>query len=237
MYKLSKWLVLTLLLPTLAIAGFGDEEGGDGDGGDGGDVTVVIDVDNGGGSGGGGGGSGQSASLNFPDPIYVSDSASALTSGADTFDNNILSIVSGLDAKLKDSSVGFSGFTTVNGVYALVVPTVEKKAIVEKTVALGVPAGFYVSEKAFKPGSNTLTAEGIKFFDSITLQDGDLAVILGSSAKATVVAAVLAARGINSDQILSVPDVKLKDPNTVAVYVIGLPTMENLFEPLNTTGN
>lgn len=252
MHRISKWLVLILLAPTIALAGFYDEEEGDPgvvpsdpgaitgviqgglgsadkassrvviDNGNG-DVHVVIDVN----------GGKPNSPTNTPNLISTSTS----TPGNFGVDNNLQSILAGLNTKLKTGSTTVSEFTAINGFYDLRVPTLQKNVIVEKTVALGTPTALYVSKTAFTPGSDTITPTGIKFFKDVTVLHGDLAVVIGETAKARAVATQLVANGIHSDQIIAVPDVRLDDSNTVAVYVIRLPMMQDLFKPANTASN
>ncbi|MBX9705156.1 MAG: hypothetical protein K5Q00_02790, partial [Gammaproteobacteria bacterium] len=123
-------------------------------------------------------------------------------------------------------------FKNENGVSAVVIPTLVKGIVVEKTVALGIPAGLIVAQNPFEANTNTLTPTGAEFFNDIKLYGGDLAVAVGATPKANAVAAQLVKNGANSEQILVVPAAHLNNPNTVAVYIVRLPTMADLFIPL-----
>lgn len=120
-------------------------------------------------------------------------------------------------------------FKLENGIAALVLPTTVKGVVIQKTIALGIPAGLMVAQDPFKMNTNILTSKGVEFFNGIKLYDGDLAVVTGVQAKANAVAAQLVANGANSEQLLVIPNSQMENPNTVAVYIVRLPTMEDLF--------
>lgn len=148
---------------------------------------------------------------------------------------NIEKILINVNARLTIPKGESLAATTTSGIFDLVIPTIEKNTVVEKTVALGIPAGVYVSQDPFAANQNTLTPAGVEFFNTIKLYGGDLAVAVGTAARAKAVAAQLVKQGANSEQILVVPAVHMNDPNAVVVYVVRLPTMADLFTPAPQT--